>query len=141
MYYLGKKKRHTLKSQLLIDGVSSRIICTSFSGGQVHDFSLFKSCGIDFNNDLLLIGDSGYQGIDLYHKKSITPRKKLPKRSIPEFIVAYNRSISCFRVLIERVIGAVKFFRIVREVYRNRRGRFNLRFNILCGIYNWELAN
>lgn len=43
------------------------------------------------------------------------------------------------RVLNENVIGVVKRFRIIAEKYRNRRSRFNLRFNIIAGIYNYEL--
>ncbi len=40
--YSGKKKRHTLKSQLVIDPVTKAVICTTFATGIVHDFRLFK---------------------------------------------------------------------------------------------------
>ncbi|MGI8787171.1 MAG: IS5/IS1182 family transposase, partial [Pyrinomonadaceae bacterium] len=30
-------------------------------------------------------------------------------------------------------------FRIVAEKYRNRRRRFGLRFNLIAGLYNFEL--
>ncbi len=43
------------------------------------------------------------------------------------------------RVLNENVIGVVKRFKILAEKYRNRRKRFNLRFNLIAGIYNFEL--
>ncbi|MBI4854299.1 MAG: IS5/IS1182 family transposase, partial [Acidobacteria bacterium] len=36
--------------------------------------------------------------------------------------------------------GRLKVFRILSEHYRNRRKRFNLRFNLIAGIYNYELS-
>ncbi len=41
-FYSGKKKRHTLKSQVVVDKKSKKIICTAFSNGKRHDFRLFK---------------------------------------------------------------------------------------------------
>ena len=43
------------------------------------------------------------------------------------------------RVLNENVIGVIKRFKIVADRYRNRRRRFGLRFNLISGIYNFEL--
>ena len=37
-YYSGKKKRHTLKTQVVVNQISGQIICTAFGKGQVHDF-------------------------------------------------------------------------------------------------------
>ncbi|SPR02632.1 IS5 family transposase ISOt6 [Orientia tsutsugamushi] len=39
----------------------------------------------------------------------------------------------------ENVIGALKRFKIIADKYRNRRKRFGLRFNLISGIYNFEL--
>jgi hypothetical protein len=44
------------------------------------------------------------------------------------------------RVVNEWVIGILKRFRILAERYRNRRKRFQLRFSLIAGIYNFELA-
>jgi hypothetical protein len=38
------------------------------------------------------------------------------------------------------VFAAVKRFKIVSDRYRNRRKRFGLRFSLIAGIYNFELA-
>ncbi|MGI8656137.1 MAG: IS5/IS1182 family transposase, partial [Pyrinomonadaceae bacterium] len=32
-------------------------------------------------------------------------------------------------------------FRIVSERYRNRRRRYGLRFNLIAGLYNYELGH
>ncbi|MEG3997611.1 transposase family protein [Microcoleus sp. SVA1B1] len=39
-YYSGKQKYHTIKSQVLANTKSTEIICTAFSNGKTHDFSL-----------------------------------------------------------------------------------------------------
>ncbi|KJV74373.1 IS5 family transposase ISOt6 [Orientia tsutsugamushi] len=40
-YYSGKKKRHTLKTQIVVDKKMDQVICTDFSNGKKHDFRLF----------------------------------------------------------------------------------------------------
>jgi len=50
-----------------------------------------------------------------------------------------NQEIASKRVLNENIIGVLKRFKILAEKYRNRRKRFNLRFNLIAGIYNFEI--
>lgn len=75
-YYSGKQKYHTIKSQVLANTKSTEIICTAFSNGKTHDFSLFKKSKIGMNKELELLGDKGYQGIKIIHNNSRTPIKK-----------------------------------------------------------------
>jgi hypothetical protein len=51
---------------------------------------------------------------------------------------ATNKKISNIRMKIEHVIGRVKNFKIVAEKYRNQRKRLLLRFNLICGIVNFQ---
>ena len=51
-----------------------------------------------------------------------------------------NTALAKERVVVENVIGMLKRFKIIADRYRNRRKRFGLRFNLLAGIYNYELA-
>ena len=52
-----------------------------------------------------------------------------------------NKLISRDRVVNENVIGMIKRFKIISDRYRNRRRRFGLRFNLIAGIYNFELKS
>jgi hypothetical protein len=36
------EKRHTLKTQVVADKASRKILCTDFDKGRKHDFKLFK---------------------------------------------------------------------------------------------------
>jgi hypothetical protein len=51
-----------------------------------------------------------------------------------------NKELSKERIGNENVIGMLKRFKIVADRYRNRRKRFGLRFNLIAGIYNYEVG-
>jgi len=67
------------------------------------------------------------------------PKKKSKNNPLTKKDKITNQEISKNRVLNENVIGMVKRFKIVADKYRNRRKRFGLRFNLISGIYNFEL--
>jgi hypothetical protein len=68
----------------------------------------------------------------------LIPQKASKKNKLTKKEKRNNREISRKRILIENVIGKIKIFRILSERYRNRRKRYNLRFNLIAGIYNFE---
>ena len=43
MYYSGKKKKHTLKIQLVADASTLDVLCIFVGKGSQHDFSIFKN--------------------------------------------------------------------------------------------------
>ncbi len=87
-----------------------------------------------------MLADSGYQGLSKLHEKSRTPRKKPRKAELTDEQKQSNRELASRRVVVEHVIRRLKIFRIVAERYRNRRRRFTLRFNLIAGLYNYELG-
>jgi hypothetical protein len=66
-------------------------------------------------------------------------KKRSKKNPLSKEDKRRNREISSDRVVNEHVIGFIKRFKIVADKYRNRRKRFGLRFNLICGICNSEL--
>ncbi|MGV2949995.1 transposase, partial [Acinetobacter sp. AGC35] len=52
----------------------------------------------------------------------------------------YNQEINKRRIGIEQVFGTLKTFKILAERYRNPGKRLGLRFNLIVGIYNFELS-
>ena len=130
-----------MKSQVVVNKADRSIICTDFVHGKCHDFRLFKESNVRFKPDTKSLVDTGYLGIALLHANSELPKKRSKHHPLTSQNKQNNRKISSDRVLNEHVIGAVKRFRILAERYRNRRKRFGLRFNLIAGIYNWELAS
>ncbi len=124
-----------------MDKKSKKIICTAFTNGKFHDFRLFKKSKTYINPKIRAITDSGYQGLKNIHANSELPKKKTKKNPLTKEDKKNNKKLSNERVLNENVIGPIKRFKIISDRYRNRRERFTLRFNLIAGIYNWELDN
>ncbi|GMO34438.1 MAG: hypothetical protein Ta2B_14930 [Termitinemataceae bacterium] len=139
MYYSGKKKRHTIKTQVIINPETKEIICIEQDKGHVHDFKLFKKNGEGICDDIKIQADSGYQGIAEIHSNSEIPKKKTKKHPLTKLEKEINRQISRKRIVIENVNAVIKVFKIMAYPYRNHRKRHLLRMSLICGIINFEL--
>lgn len=122
-----------------MDKKTQAVICTDFSNGKRHDFRLFKESKTRINPMIKVITDTGYQGIKKLHNNSEMPKKKSKKNPLTKDDKRNNQELARERVTNENVIGMLKRFKIIADKYRNRRKRFGLRFNLIAGIYNWEL--
>jgi hypothetical protein len=139
-FYSGKQKEHTLKTQVILEQKSQKIICLVHEKGRVHDFKVFKNSGIKFGELLKVIADQGYQGIAKIHQLSGTPIKKKKGGKLTKEEKQYNRELNRLRIAVEHVNRRLKIFKILSNPYRNRHKRFGLRANLIAGIYNYELA-
>ena len=138
-FFSGKQRAHTLKTQVVIEQKSLRIICLGHGKGKTHDFRLLKTSGVRFGELLKVIADKGYQGIAKIHELSETPIKKPKGGKLTKAQKKYNRELNRLRVVIEHVNRRLKIFKILSYKYRNRHRRFGLRSNLIAGIYNYEL--
>jgi hypothetical protein len=123
----------------VVDKKEKKIICTNFSNGKRHDFRLFKESGVHIHPKIKSLTDTGYQGIQKIHKNAELPKKKSKKEPLTKADKNNNHVLSSERALNENVIGMIKRFKIIADRYRNRRKRFGLRFNLIAGIYNFEI--
>ena len=85
-----------------------------------------------------VFADAGHQGINKLHKNTEIPKKKTKKTHLTTAEKRNNRAVSQVRTKIENIIGFIKRFKILSDRYRNRRKRFLLRFNLICGICNFD---
>ncbi|RUP77934.1 hypothetical protein D6D54_00030 [Spiroplasma poulsonii] len=92
--YSGKKKKHTIKTQVIIEQETKKIIATSFSLGKKHDYALFKESKIPILENTKLIVDSGYQGIQKNHNNVLIPTKKTKKNPLNKEQKQYNRLLA-----------------------------------------------
>jgi len=101
--------------------------------------TMFKAT-LAVNPNTLILADSGYRGLDKVHANSKYPlRHKTDKARMPDDERRkYNKSICSPRMKIEHVMGRIKRFKIVAERCRNKLKRFVLRFNLICGLINYE---
>jgi len=130
-----------MKTLVVVCRKSRQIICVVFCNGKKHDFKLFTESEIRMFEDIEVQTDTGFIGIEKVHKISVLPHKKPKGGKLTKEQKRENRAISSKRVSNEHAIGFVKRFKILTERYRGRRKGFGLRFNLIAGICNFELAN
>jgi len=75
-YYSGKKNRHTIKTQLIIELSSLRIFSVFCAKGKVHDFKMLKQSSPHFHPETIKLADSGYQGMQKIYAHTSIPIKK-----------------------------------------------------------------
>jgi transposase len=138
-FYSGKKKQHTLKAQVVVARAEKRIICVHTSQGKRHDYQLFKDSAVRVKPQTELVMDSGYQGAQTLHKKTVLPIKKPKGGQLDKEQKCFNKQLAQQRIVNENVIGSIKRFRILAERYRNRTKRYGLRITLVSAIHNWEL--
>ena len=138
-YSSGKKKRHPLKTQLVVEKSTRRILCIAHEKGRRHDFKLFKRSKVRLHPETKAVVDSGYQGLQSVHANTAMPKKRSKKNPLAATDKARNRATSSERVPCENGIAMLKRFKIFADRYRHRRRRFGLRFFLIAAIYNMEL--
>ena len=135
VYYSGKKKRHTLKTEIRITPKGRIVHVSKTHPGSTHDLTLHKS-EPPLPKETRAYVDSGYQGLDKIHTQTELPYKASKNKALDEEEKEYNHGLSRLRVKVENVFAQLKVFRILSDRYRNKRKRYNLKFNIIAGIVN-----
>lgn len=134
-WYSGKKKRHSIKNEI-ITTEAGRIVSVSKSApGTVADITIRRR-GPPLSETAHAYMDSGYQGYQDDHPAIDIPYKKPKKGKLTKQEKEYNHALSRFRVRVEHAIGRMKKFRILADRYRYPRLRHSVKFSIIAGITN-----
>ena len=140
-YYSGKKKAHTLKTQVAVDEDSGRIVDVSDSvPGRWADIKLLERSRLlkRLPEGVGGIGDLGYVGIGALHPTGAgaSPRRKPRGKERPPADRKYNRAFSRRRIIVEHGIGRLRRFRAVAHVNRHRRQGHAMRVRAIAGLVN-----
>lgn len=136
-YYSGKKKRHTLKSEISILENGRIINVSKVYRGKTHDFAIRKKQK-PLPTKAVKIVDSGYQGLQKIASNVWLPFKKTKKRTLSVEQKQHNKALAQLRAKIEHKIAQFKTFKILAEKYRNFQKKLNLRLNIIAGLVNMK---
>lgn len=136
-YYSGKKKRHTLKTQVVVAPDGELMAVSQTVPGSQHDKSLYDESGVGdkLDDDESMMGDSGFQGIQHRHR-AILPHKKPKGGELTQKQKDDNRRISRARVVVENTIAQIKIFRVTAETYRHAREDHTSIFQIVTALVN-----
>lgn len=141
-YYSGKKKRHTVKTQITVNKKGIILHKTKHRNGKQHDYDMFKKTGPpDIPPDVEVGVDRGYQGIekDFSDLKVKIPVKKKKYQELSKKEKRYNRKLSKERVIVEHTIGKMKKFGIMGNEFRSRLKRYDTTVSIVSGLVNLQL--
>ena len=133
-YYSGKKKRHTVKIQVIYGRETEKIISIRTGMGAQHDMRLAKRHLAELYPYKIVIADRGYQGLAKTGLQ--TPKKKSKHHPLNKQDREANRWLGKRRTVIEHINRTLKIFKILSLPYRNRRKRFGLRANLIAGLVN-----
>ena len=112
--YSGKKKMHTLKSQLITDQNGEIIQINAGFDGPKSDIEIYRDTKL--KKQWLAkpkLGDKAYVGEDV-----VSPQKKPKGGELSEAEKEKNRELSAKRIRVEHGVRKVKTFKILRQDYR-----------------------
>jgi hypothetical protein len=138
-YYSGKKKQHTLKSQITVDSNTGRIVDVSASvAGPTADIKLLENSGLldGVPDDIGVGGDLAYLKLSKLRKHGFSPRRKPRGKDRPPEDVIYNKAFSGVRIVVEQTIGQIRRFQSVNATDRNHRRHHRSRVTAVAGLVN-----
>ena len=144
-YYSGKKKRHTLKTQVAVDEETGQIVDIAESvRGPKADIKVVEESGLlsRLPEGVGAIGDLAYVGLDKLHPTGLgaAPRKKPRGQERPPEDVEYNRAFSKRRIVVEHSIGRMRRYQSITQMDRNHRQQHTPRVRAVAGLVNRQRA-
>ena len=145
-FYSGKKKQHTLKSQVAVDERSGKIVDTSPSvPGPTADLKLLEASGLlgRLPAGVGGIGDLAYQGAAALSPQALlaTPRRKPRGKARPPEDVAFNRALSRRRIVVENTIGRMRRYQSLFQMDRHHREGHTGRVAAVAGLVNRQMEH
>ncbi len=141
--YSGKKKQHTLKSQVAVDEEGRIVDVAESARGPTADISLLAQSGLldRLPSGVGAMGDLGYVGIDKLHPTGLAaaPRKKPRGQPRPAADIAYNTAFSRRRIVVEHAIGRMRRFQSLTQTDRQQRRGHTARVRAVAGLINRRL--
>lgn len=143
-YYSGKKKKHTLKTQLVANSSGKILDVSKTYPGSVHDFEVLRKekTAKSIPEEAKIHLDKGYSGVKKEHPllNFLIPFKRNRwKKELSRSEKIYNTKLAKIRVLIEHVIAKVKKYRILSDVFRSRTEHYNQDFRNIAALTNFRL--
>lgn len=80
----------------------------------------------------------GYVGIGKFHANCEIPKKSSKNYKLTDEDKKANQEKASKRIVVEHINAKIKTFQMLKQHYRNRRKRFNLRVNLICGLINFD---
>ena len=143
-FYSGKKKRHTIKNQIVctpegrIGGVSD------MAPGSTHDLTMMRDDGIldRLDERESAMADKAYTGgqKDRPGTPLVMPTKATRGHPLTEEQKGANQVISGFRVVIEHVMAQLNRFQVLKQVFRSEFERHTRVIRVVAALVDRRIA-
>ena len=143
-YYSGKKKRHTVKNQFMVNNRGYILDKVAHKEGRRHDYDVYKKDRPVVPKQVVTVVDLGYLGIEKdfpQQLSSLPNRKKRNLLQLSQEQKGYNKNHSKKRIVIEHTICQMKKYRILTDVFRNKLKKHNKVSDIVAGLVNYRKMN
>ncbi len=143
IFYSGKKKRHTIKNQLMVNNRGYILHKIGYKKGRKHDYDVYKKNHPLTPKQVVNVLDLGYLGVqkDFPEQLSALPYKKKRNQDLSQEEKEYNRIHSKKRIVVEHTISRLKKYRIQSDVFRNKLRKYNKVSDIVAGLVNYRIMN
>ena len=141
-YYSGKKKKHTVKNQYMVNNQGLILHKTRHEKGKKHDYGVYKHRHpVTPSQVESVVVNLGYLGIqkDFPTVKSVLPYRKKRKSELSMEERRYNKKHAKLRIVVEHTICRIKKFGIIGSKFRNRLRRYDVISNIVSGLINFRI--
>ena len=140
-FYSGKKKMHTVKTQLMVNNRGFIIHKLRYKKGRKHDYDIYKKNHHTTHKDVLNVFDLGYLGVekDFPEQLSVLQNRKKRNLELSQVEKDYNMNHSKKRIVIEHTICRLKKYRIMSDIFRNRLRKYNRISDIVTGLVNYRI--
>jgi hypothetical protein len=144
-FYSGKKKRHTLKSQVAVDEETGQIVDVADSvPGPTADIKVLKQSRLlkRLPKGVGGLGDLAYVGIADLHPEGLgaTGRRKPRGQARSLADRRYHKAFSRRRIVVEHGIGRLRRFQALTHTDRHFRKGHTARVRAVAGLVNRMLA-
>jgi DDE superfamily endonuclease/Helix-turn-helix of DDE superfamily endonuclease len=149
-HYSGKRRKHTVKTQLTVNKEGLVFQKTNHARGRRHDLDVYLEHPPVLPNDVEQDLDRGYDGVKNYFpdlKCAIPFKRRAGGRGkggvkAPDLTPAqkrFNKQLSKERVVVEHTISRMKKFRIMADEFRNRLKRYDVMTDLVSGLVNFRI--
>lgn len=144
-HYSGKKKRHTLKTQVTTSHSGLLLHVSRAIAGRVNDLTLLRGSGVvrELPSETLIRLDRGYDGVEQdYPKRQFQlPHKARRNKPLDLIQKIINRLQNRYRVPVENALAHLKRFKLLAGIYRGPAQSYDDTFLAISGLHNFRKLN
>ena len=143
IFYSGKKKIHTVKTQLVVNKHGIIIHKSKHKKGRRHDYDIYKKNHPVTPKQVVNVFDLGYLGVEKDYPEQLSsiPNRKKRSMGLSQEEINFNQEHAKKRIVIEHTICRLKKYRIMSEVFRNKLRKYNKVSDIVSGLVNYRIMN